>query len=132
MKQKEYFKIELKKIFKKELKINIKENNKIYDFVQSLKDKHMTLIGERGTKVSGGQIQRISIARALYQDPKILILDEATNALDEENERRIIETIDKIKKERTVIVISHKKSALKICNRVLKLDNGKLSEINLK
>ena len=111
---------------------NCLKDAQIYDFVQSLKDKHMTLIGERGTKVSGGQIQRISIARALYQDPKILILDEATNALDEENERRIIETIDKIKKERTVIVISHKKSALKICNRVLKLDNGKLSEINLK
>ena len=101
----------------------------IHEFVKNLKDKHLTMIGEKGTKISGGQVQRISIARALYQNPEVLILDEATNALDEENEKKIIETIDKIKGNKTIIFISHKKSSLKICNRIMQIHDGSLFEV---
>ena len=67
-------------------------------FIDSLQNKAFSMVGEKGSKLSGGQIQRIGIARALYFKPEILILDEATNALDEETERNIMQEIDKLKK----------------------------------
>ena len=104
--------------------------SQLYDFVNSLEHKSNTNIGEKGTRLSGGQIQRLSIARALYKNPKILILDEATSSLDFENEQKIIDTINSIKKDKTIIIVSHKTSALKNCNKVFRLKNGNLIKLN--
>ena len=105
--------------------ITAMQKARIYDFVKSLPDGLDTKVGERGVKLSGGQRQRIGIARALYGNPKILVLDEATNQLDEENEIAIIDTIQDIK-DVTVIIISHNKSALVNCNKIIKIKDGEL------
>jgi ABC-type multidrug transport system fused ATPase/permease subunit len=81
-------------------------------------------IGERGSKLSGGQIQRIGIARAVYRNPDILILDEATNALDEENEKEILNFLIKKFNEKIIILCSHKKEVLKYCNKILEVKNN--------
>ena len=83
------------------------------------------MVGEKGSKLSGGQIQRIGIARALYFKPEILILDEATNALDEETERNIMQEIDKLKKIYTIITITHKKVA-EFCDEIYLIEGLKL------
>ena len=87
-----------------------------------------TEIGERGTRLSGGEKQRIGIARALYNDPQILIFDEATNALDIKTEESIMSSIKKLLKEKIILIISHKKKTLSFCNRVVELKNGVLKE----
>ena len=98
------------------------------DFIKSLPNGINTLIGEKGTRVSGGQKQRIAIARALYKNSQILLMDEATSALDSAVEDKIINSINKIKKNKTIILISHRKSALKMCNKIFKLDgSGKVN-----
>ncbi len=100
--------------------------SKLYDFVQSLPDGVNTHIGHRGVKLSGGQIQRLGIARCIYNDPKILIMDEATSSLDYETERKIIESINEIKKDRTVVVIAHRYSTIKNSDVIYYLRDGKL------
>ena len=84
------------------------------------------IIGENAAKISGGQKQRIGIARALYNNPEFLILDESTNALDPETEKKIIEAIFSIKDIKNIIFISHKVSNLKYCDKIYKLSNGKI------
>ena len=91
------------------------------NFTDSLPNKVYSIIGERGSKLSGGQCQRIGIARALYRDPSIIILDEATSALDEETEDKILNKIFKINSDKTIIIISHRKNSLKNCNKIFKL-----------
>tara|TARA_B100001123_G_C15336910_1_gene1033219 strand:+ start:2874 stop:4580 length:1707 start_codon:yes stop_codon:yes gene_type:complete len=93
----------------------------IYDFINSLKDKFHTKVGEKGIKLSGGQIQRLAIARELYRKPKLLILDEATSGLDEKTENEILEFLEKIKGKITVIIVSHRKNTIKNCNEILDL-----------
>ena len=105
--------------------INALKKARIYEFVKSLPDGLDTKVGERGVKLSGGQKQRIGIARALYGDPKILVLDEATNQLDKENEMAILDTINNIE-DVTVIIISHNKSALVNCNKIINIKAGEL------
>ena len=85
-----------------------------------------TVVGERGIKISGGERQRIGIARALYNNPSILIFDEATSALDLETEKEILETLIKLKGEKTIIFITHRVSSLKYCNKVYQLENSDL------
>tara|TARA_B100001057_G_scaffold89349_1_gene85528 strand:+ start:3925 stop:5646 length:1722 start_codon:yes stop_codon:yes gene_type:complete len=106
------------------------DDNKIFELVKNVQlidlikdsDKGLeTNIGEFGDKLSGGQIQRIGLARALYLSPKILILDESTNALDEETESKIFNYLLKIKTEVAIIIVSHKKSILQNCDTVLNL-----------
>ena len=77
-------------------------------------------------QLSGGQVQRIGIARALYNKPDILILDEFTSSLDEETEKKILNTIKKLKSNTTVIMSSHKNSTLKICDKLYNIVNGKI------
>jgi ABC-type bacteriocin/lantibiotic exporter with double-glycine peptidase domain len=90
-----------------------------------------TFVGERGVRLSGGQIQRIGIARALYHDPEFLVLDEATNALDVDTEKEFIKVVLKVSDKKTIFFISHRSSVLKFCDVVYKLENGKLYNIKL-
>ena len=76
--------------------------------------------------MSGGQIQRIEIARALYKDAEIIILDEATSALDVRTEKIFLELFFKILENKTIIIVSHRSSTLKECNKIYKLENGKI------
>jgi ABC-type bacteriocin/lantibiotic exporter with double-glycine peptidase domain len=98
----------------------------IADFIDSLPEGFQTEAGERGVRLSGGQRQRIGIARALYKDAPLLILDEATNALDEAMEEQVLSSLF-ADKERTIIVIAHRPSALKHCDQVVTLSGGKLA-----
>ena len=97
-------------------------------FVQSLPDKEFTVIGNFGSRISGGQRQRIAIARALYTNPEILILDEATSSLDITNEEKIIEEMHQYKTDKTIIIVSHRKNALKHCDKIYILKGGILKE----
>jgi ABC-type multidrug transport system fused ATPase/permease subunit len=93
-------------------------------FVADLPRGIETPLGDRGRQVSGGQRQRIAIARALYRKPQLLILDEATSALDARTERAVIETIERLKGSVTVLVVSHRRSTLAACDRIVELDAG--------
>ena len=86
-------------------------------------------VGERGSLVSGGQMQRIGIGRALYKKAEILFLDEATSALDEENEKNLIKVIRRLYPEITLVFIAHKSSLLDHCDRIFQLEKGKLAEV---
>jgi len=99
------------------------------DYVTSLPNKENTFVGDRGMRLSGGQKQRIGIARSLYFDPKILILDEPTSSLDVKNESLILKDIYNLSGEITIIIISHRMSAFKNCNKVYVLKNSKLSKV---
>ena len=89
-----------------------------------------TIVGERGSSLSGGQVQRIALARLLYQDPKILILDEFTNSLDPEGEDFILKKLELLKhqKNKNFFIISHRIKPLKICDEIVVLENGKISK----
>ena len=109
-------------------KINIEQLNKVIksthleQFVKNLDNGLNTKIGEKGSWISGGQIQRIAIARELYRNPSILILDEATTGLDEMTEEKILKKIIELKNEITIIIVSHNKNTLKICDQIINLD----------
>ena len=102
----------------------------LYDYVNSLPEKIYTLAGENGNNLSGGQIQRLGIARALYKNPSIIILDEATSALDEATETKILDNLFK-NKECTIVTISHRKNSLKQCNKIFEITNNLIEEISL-
>ena len=95
-------------------------------FVKEQKDGLKTIIGENGAKISGGQIQRIGIARSLYRDNQVLILDESTNALDEKTEKEFFKSLMSLKGSKTIIVISHNKENLKNCDKVYNFKDGKI------
>ena len=95
-------------------------------FIEGLKSGKQTMIGNRGVRLSGGQRQRIGIARALYNDKKILVFDEATNSLDLENEKKIIENIFSIDSSKTLFLVTHRHETVKNCDEVLLFNEGKL------
>jgi subfamily B ATP-binding cassette protein HlyB/CyaB len=99
-----------------------------HDFILELPEGYDTIVGERGSTLSGGQRQRIAIARALVTDPRILIFDEATSALDYESERIVQKNMARIAKARTVIIIAHRISALRMADRIITIENGRLIE----
>lgn len=101
------------------------------DFVDSLPEGIETEIGESGAKISGGQRQRIAIARALYFDPEILILDEATSALDNDTEKAVMEAIDILKGEKTLIIVAHRLSTISKCRHIYEVRDGVLTEKKL-
>ena len=104
--------------------------SKIHDFINELPEKYLTNVGERGVRLSGGQIQRIGIARALYRDPKLLVLDEATNSLDYNTEQEVISGINNIKKDITIISIAHRINNLKEYDFIYKVEGAKLRLVN--
>jgi ABC-type multidrug transport system fused ATPase/permease subunit len=94
--------------------------------IDELPKKYQTTIGERGVKLSGGQRQRIGIARALYHDPQVLILDEATSALDNQTEKVVMDAINNLSKDITIILIAHRLNTIKKCDKIFLLDKGQL------
>jgi ATP-binding cassette, subfamily B, bacterial PglK len=99
----------------------------IHDFVATeLEEGYATLIGERGIRLSGGQRQRIGIARALYRNPSVLIMDEATSALDNLTEQAVMEAMDRLMGKKTIILIAHRLSTLRHCDRIFLLEKGKI------
>lgn len=96
------------------------------DFVRTLPLGINTVIGERGVRLSGGQRQRISIARALYHDPEVLVMDEATAALDNETERDFMAALGGISKEKTIIIIAHRLTTVQLCDKIFFLKEGQL------
>lgn len=102
------------------------ETARIGDLIASMPKGYGTGVGERGSKLSGGQRQRLGIARAMYRDPAVLIMDESTSALDGITESEIVRALEGLKGKMTVIVIAHRHSTVRICDRVVLLDHGRV------
>ena len=96
------------------------------DFINDLPEGINTVLGERGVRLSGGQIQRVGIARALYANPELLIFDEATSALDGATEQAIQHTIDSLRDSMTLLIIAHRLTTVQHCDHIYWLDNGKI------
>ena len=116
----------------KNLLSNIIKNVQLEEYVHNLKDGINTNIGEKGSKISGGQAQRISIARSLYRNPEIIVLDEATSALDENTENEILKIFQENLKDKTILIVSHRENTMKICDKIYHMKNGRLSLLNKK
>ena len=99
------------------------------EFIDRLSEGYDTMIEERGANLSGGQRQRIAIARALATNPRILILDEATSALDYESERIVQRNMRRIVRDRTVIIVAHRLAAVRGCNRIVGMVEGRIVEV---
>ncbi|MBN1325789.1 ABC transporter ATP-binding protein [Candidatus Falkowbacteria bacterium] len=131
-------------LFNETIKYNIKYGNaeatneqmikaakiaNIHDFIESLPEKYETKVGERGIKLSGGQVQRIAIARAALRDPKILILDEATSSLDQKTKFEVLSALQKLIEGRTAIIITHDFSAItQSADQIIVLSEGKIAQ----
>jgi ATP-binding cassette, subfamily B, bacterial PglK len=98
----------------------------IAELIENWPDKYRTVVGEKGVRMSGGQRQRIGIARALYKEADVIILDEATAALDHQTERKVTQSIGNMSSDVTVIVIAHHRSSLEVCDSVIMLEDGRV------
>ncbi len=96
------------------------------EFVASLPDGMETVVGERGVRLSGGQRQRIGIARALYNNPDVLVLDEATSSLDTETEHGVMQAVQALQGDKTVIIVAHRLSTVEYCDRLYRLENAQI------
>ena len=100
-----------------------------HDFIMELPKCYDTIVGERGIKLSGGQRQRVAIARALLKNPSILLLDEATSSLDNESEQLVQEALSRLMQDRTTLIIAHRLSTVRVANRIVVLDKGRIIEL---
>jgi len=105
--------------------VSVAQKAQIDETIQSWKQQYDTVVGERGVRLSGGQRQRIGIARALYKHADVLIFDEATSALDNSTEKAVMDAIDEISKDVTILIVAHRLSTLKNCDLIVELENGK-------
>ena len=112
----------------KERLLHAAETACIRDFIESLPLKYNTKIGMEGNGLSQGQKQRLLIARAVYKNPDFLFFDEATNALDANNERAIMENLNTFYRGKTVVVVAHRLSTVQNADRIVVLDHGKVAE----
>ncbi len=101
---------------------------RIHDFIMALPDGYQAMVGERGLKLSGGEKQRVAIARTLLKDPPILILDEATSALDSRTEAEIQRTLREVSARRTTVIIAHRLSTIVDADEIIVLDQGRAAE----
>ena len=97
-----------------------------HEFIERLPQGYRSHLGDQGVRLSGGQRQRIAIARAILNDPAILLLDEATSALDNETEKEIVAEIQRLKGQKTLIVIAHRLTTLQHCDRIYRLEKGRI------
>ncbi len=100
----------------------------LHNFVNKLPEKYLTKIGERGVRLSGGQRQRIGIARAIYNNPTVLILDEATSSLDNLTEKAVMQAVDNLNKKMTIIIVAHRLSTVKNCDQIYFFKNGSIAD----
>ena len=105
------------------------EKAQLKNVISNLSDGYETIVGERGVRLSGGQQQRIAIARALYKNADVLVFDEATSALDNQTEDSVMQAIEGLGREITVIMIAHRLTTLKKCTKIIKLAEGKVDKI---
>jgi ABC-type multidrug transport system fused ATPase/permease subunit len=103
------------------------EKASLSEFLNELANGLETIVGEKGIMLSGGQQQRIGIARALYRDPEILILDEATSSLDQATEKKIMKSVQFLKRKKTLIIITHRLSTVENCDKIFFIDKGKIT-----
>jgi ABC-type multidrug transport system fused ATPase/permease subunit len=96
------------------------------EFIESLPLGLETVVGERGVRLSGGQRQRIGIARALYHNPEVLVLDEATSSLDMETEHGVMQAVQALQGDKTVIIVAHRLSTVEYCDRLYRLENARV------
>ena len=106
----------------------ISKKAQIHDFIENLDQKYFTKVGELGSRLSGGEKQRLGIARALYRKSSLIILDEATSSLDSQTEESIMNAIRKLDKSMTFVIVAHRLKTLKDCNVLIKLDKGSIIE----
>ena len=99
------------------------------EFINNLDLGFDTKIGERGIRISGGQKQRLGIARAMFEPKPLIILDEATSALDNITEKKIINNLIKISKNHTIVMVAHRESTLQLCTKIYELKNYKFNEV---
>ena len=105
---------------------NVIKTSKLGEFIESLKLKTDERVGENATKLSGGQMQRLAIARAIYHDSQLIIFDEPTSSLDKENEEKIFESISSLKQNKILIIISHSDEVLKYVDHKILIDNNQV------
>lgn len=92
-------------------------------------DRYETRVGERGARISGGERQRLALARAIYKEAPVLVLDEATSAIDDETEAAIAGALDRLQElGRTIVIVAHRSQLITTCDRILKLENGRIAE----
>jgi len=104
------------------------KKSRLSDFVDNLPDSYNTLVGESGIRLSGGQRQRIALARAFYYRKSVIVMDESTSSLDTEVEKEILDEIRMLKGDSTIIVIAHRESVLKLCDKIYKIQDGNISQ----
>jgi ATP-binding cassette subfamily B protein len=104
------------------------KNADIHDFISSLPDGYQTIVGERGLKLSGGEKQRVAIARTILKNPKIFFFDEATSALDTSTEKEIQKNLEKVSKNKTTLIIAHRLSTAANADQIIVLDKGEIIE----
>ena len=114
-----------KKNINKKILNKISKHSMLNEFTKKMKKKLYSSIGDRASKLSGGQAQRIGIARAMYSNAELIILDESTNSLDKKTEKKIIKNFFTLKKDKTIIIVSHHEINLKYCDKIIDLDNIK-------
>ena len=102
------------------------QKSAVHDNITQFKEGYKTLLGERGVTLSGGQIQRVSIARALIKDPQILLLDDCLSAVDTDTEEEILKHLKSVSKNKTTLIVSHRISSLKHADQIVVFENGKI------
>ncbi len=109
-----------------DLVIKSAKQAQIHKTISAWKDEYKTIVGERGVRISGGQRQRIGIARALYKKSSVIIFDEATSSLDSETEESVMQSIDRLDQDLTIIIIAHRLTTLKNCTNIIELSDGRI------
>jgi ABC-type multidrug transport system fused ATPase/permease subunit len=125
------FGVDPQKINLEKVKLAAKKSQ-CHDFIMKLEKGYDEIVGERGAKLSGGQIQRLGLARALYKNAEVIIFDEATNSLDYETEKLIIKELNHLDRDLTVIIVAHRLNTLENCDLILEIKDGHVNKSFLK